>query len=103
MIRPPSPGRVWAITRLLADLYRCVAGEFIGWHDEVGRGRALADAPGGVVDRSVARAEPPTIRPAIIPSLLSARDASEMRTYANDHQPFRFFDPSGIRLRVAQV
>ena len=42
----------------------------------------MADAPGGIVDRTVARAEP-----AAVLALLAERDAAQMRAHAHHHQP----------------
>src|SRR5579862_9517555 len=88
--------------RFLADLDGGVGGEFVGRDGEVARRRTLADARGRIVDRTVARAEPALIGAAVIARLVAERDAAEMRADADDDEPFRFFDPVGILLRVAQ-
>src|SRR5437762_524022 len=93
-------GRPW---RFLADLDSGVGGEFVRRNDQIKRRRPLADAPGGVVDRAVARAEPAAERSTIIAGLVAERDAAEMRADPDHDQPFRLFDPFGILLRVAQA
>src|SRR6516165_225170 len=97
---------------LLADGYRCVAGKFIKslarlvgipWQPQIERRRPLADPPGGVVDRAMARAEPPAIRTAIVTGPLTERDAAEMRADANNDQPFRFLYAVRILLWITQL
>src|SRR5712691_8338909 len=88
--------------RFLADLDGGVGGEFVGRHGEVLRRRALADARRGIVDRTVAGAEPSLIGPAVVARLVAERNAAEMGADADDDEPFRLFDPVGILLRVAQ-
>src|SRR5262249_1849131 len=88
--------------RVLADLDRGVGGEFVWRHDQVLPRRPLPDPPRGVVNRTVARAEPAAEGAAVVARLLSERDAAEMRAHADHYQPFRLLDPVGILLRVAQ-
>src|SRR4029077_5572167 len=57
----------------------------------------------GVVNRTVARAEPATILTAVVTGFLAERDAAEMRAYADDDKPLRSLDAVGIGLRLAQL
>src|SRR5579863_10383400 len=88
--------------RFLADLDGGVGGEFVGRDCQVERRRTLADPCRGIVDRTVARAEPAAERAPLVAGLVAERDAAEMRADADDDQPLRLFDPVGILLRVAQ-
>src|ERR1700683_2912435 len=51
---------------------------------EIERRRSLANAPGGVVDRAVARAQPP-----VIFAFMAERDAAQMRANADHDKPGR--------------
>src|SRR5690242_12183630 len=103
MIRLPAPvGWVSAMACLLADLDHRVAGELVRRHDQVKRCRPLPDAPRGVIDRPVTRAEPAAVRAAVVAGLLTERDAAKMRAHADDDQPFRFLDARRIRLWIPQ-
>src|ERR1700732_5230260 len=91
------------MARFLADLDGGVGGEFVGRHEQIERRRTLADARRGIIDRTVAWAEPATERTAVIARLVAQREAAEMRTHPDNDEPFRLLDPGGIRLRVAQA
>src|SRR5688572_25477364 len=104
-------GRYWTRTagrlgrrcwpwRVLADLDRGVGGEFVRRYDQVLRRRPLPDPPRGVVNRTMAGAEPAAERAAIVARLLAERDAAEMRAHPDHHQPFRLLDPVRVLLRV---
>src|SRR5690349_8654788 len=82
-----------------ADADLAVGDELVGRQRQVGGRRPAADAPGGIVLRAVAGAEPP-----VVVALMGERNAAEVRAYADQHQPliFALLDPRLVRLRVGQ-
>src|SRR5215469_11153695 len=91
-----------AMAGVLTDFHFAVGREFVGRHFEILRRRTLANAAGGIVLRAVAGAEPATEIAARIGRFLSQRHAAKMRADADDDEPFRFFYPRRIGLRIAQ-
>src|SRR4051812_28743603 len=78
--RVPAHDRTFrTICRGSADPDLGVGNKCIGWQRQVCRRRALADAPGGVVDRAMARAEPAFER-----TLMGQRNAAEMSADADN-------------------
>src|SRR5574338_611935 len=86
-----------------ADLDAIVVEEIVLGQHQIARRRALADAPGGVVHRAVARAEPAAIGTPRIALLLAERDAAEMRAHADHDQPFRLLGALLVRRRVLEL
>src|SRR5216110_2426489 len=75
-------GRTLNAPAASADPDLCVSGELVRRQRQVGRGRASADASGGIVLRAMARAEP-----AAKFALMSERNAAEMGADADHDQP----------------
>src|SRR5437879_4712583 len=77
-----------------------VGDKLIGRQCQIGGSGAAADAARGVVLRAVTGAEP-----AAVVALMGDRDAAEMGTDADQHQPLvvTLLDALGIRLRVRQI
>src|SRR5688500_1418341 len=87
-----------------ADADSGVGGEFILRHLEIDRRRTFADAGGGVVMRSVARAEIAAILAAALAFRRAERHAAEMGTDPQCDQPLWLagLGAVGQRLRIAQ-
>src|SRR5271165_3969581 len=81
-----------------ADPHPGVGEEGIVRHGEIEWRWALADAPGGVVDRAVAGTEP-----ALVLALVPKRHAAQMRADSDHDQPFRLLDAGLIRLWISQI
>src|SRR3546814_3064082 len=84
----------------LTDHYGRVVGERIGRHGQVERGRASADAPGGVVVGAMAGAEPAAEVASVLARLLAQRHAAEMGADADDDEPLGLLDARRIGLRI---
>src|SRR5678816_2309603 len=83
-----------------ADLHERVGLERIFGDRQIERRGTAADAPGGVVFRTVARAEPAAVLAARLRRLLALRHAAEMGAHADHDQPFGLLDPLLVGLRI---
>src|SRR3546814_7201963 len=81
-----------------ADANAGIVDEDIPRNLEILRRRTFADTARGIVDRTVARAEP-----AAIFTLMAERHATEMGADADGDQTLRLLDAVRVLLRVAQV
>src|SRR5205823_2668906 len=88
---------------LLTDPDHGIAGEFVLGHLEVARCRTFADAPRGVVLRTMAGAKPAAVVAPRIARTRSQRNATEMRAHADHDHPIRFLDALGIGLGIAKL
>src|SRR5690606_28062801 len=87
----------------LADADRGLVDERVLRHLQVARRRPAADAPGLVVMRAVARAEPAAVVAGRIARVLPGRHAAQVRANADHDQPLGLDHALLVRLRVGQL
>src|ERR1700722_16834818 len=83
-----------------ANLDFAIGNELIGRHRQIGRRGPLANTAGGVVLRTMARAEE-----AVVIALMGDRDAAKVGADADHDQPLvvAFLDPGLIGRRIRQA